>query len=157
MPGTLLGAGDLWAKDTNNHPCCGALIPVGYGRDFMLSATHFLSILFCFTGGWVHWQESPSLGQFYVTQCPVLGFRQGKCAIKSEWGREWMKHFLGNTDSPSIHLQIGRSKMTEIQIPWLADNAKLGYRTNDKDNETRFKRIWITWVKEPTDSTCCPV
>lgn len=32
----------------------------------------------------------------------------------------------------SIHLPIAMSKMTDIQISRLADEAKLGCRTNDK-------------------------
>ena len=78
-------------------------------------------------------QESSLLGQLCVSQHPALGLGQGKCSLISEGGREaFSLSFLGITESPSIHPQIARSEMTEIQISRLADDAKLRHRTNDK-------------------------
>ena len=73
------------------------------------------------------------LGSF-VPQHPALGLRRGKCSLINVGGREacFSLSLLGITESLSIHPQIARTEMTEIQISRLADDAKLGRRTNDK-------------------------
>lgn len=78
-------------------------------------------------------QESSLLGQL-CPPAPSTGL-EARQMLANKCGRKggiFSLSFLGITESLSIHPQIARTEMTEIQISRLADDAKLGHRTNDK-------------------------